>query len=646
MFVAVSMDLQLIYNYKYIFVIMVVLNMLYFIFDGSSFNGIDKVQLDSSPFRENKKYIIDTPGCRIENLNPYSEEIKEYIYTIKKITCRNKGLLTYISRFKDKVILNLNMSLLPEYSIFHVDCCYSVISRNPTGSKPDDNISFSDCIPFHDTVHIKHDFIRVECSNFFQKVYVNVHSTLQPPKEVATNAADPNVLLIGIDGVSRSNLIRSMPRTYQFCERNRWINLKGYNKIADNTYPNLMAVLSGMNFSQAESVCDPYDKVALDNCQHFIWREFKRHNYSTAYAEDTSRIGTFNWIKAGFTNPPTDYYFRPYFLAAEDLSIKYLCLRAHCTGPEKTGIRMQNLIKDFVSTIRNATPGFGLFWMNSFSHEDVNCPSSLDDDFVDFFEEMERGGEFNNTIVIFFSDHGFRFGKIRLTHTGWMEERLPFIYIRIPESFRLKHLEAYSNLVSNSDKLTTPYDIHMTLQHILSLSNKNYVESPSQGCPQCKSLFKPIESSRTCGTSGIPQPYCTCSRYENLSKKTPLVREVANFFISHINNLVKSYGEASKGCSVYFLDKISHAKSLVIEKNVEENVLVGVVANPDAIFEANVKVIYNSNATKTFTLMETNRLDRYAPKTFCVQNSPVQMYCYCKSLLKRITNEKGHRTLN
>lgn len=175
------------------------------------------------------------------------------------------------------------------------------------------------------------------------------------------------------------------------------------------------------------------------------------------YASQTSPIrysivsATFNGVKAGFTDPPTDYYFRPYFLAADDLSAKYLCLKAHCTGPEKSGIRMQNVIKDFVDTIRNAMPGFGLFWMNSFSHEEVNCPSSMDDDFVEFLEGMETGGYLDNTIVIFFSDHGFRFGKIRLTHTGWMEERLPFVYIWIPHSFRLVVIKFFQKMLSQMD---------------------------------------------------------------------------------------------------------------------------------------------------------------------------------------------------
>lgn len=87
-----------------------------------------------------KKYIIDTPGCSIENLDPRSPDISDYVYKIKKISCRNKGLLTYVTRTNGAVILNINSSLLSEYSAFKIRCCYSTIKRNASGPKPDDNL--------------------------------------------------------------------------------------------------------------------------------------------------------------------------------------------------------------------------------------------------------------------------------------------------------------------------------------------------------------------------------------------------------------------------------------------------------------------------------------------------------------------------
>ncbi|RYA67319.1 hypothetical protein DD592_27595, partial [Enterobacter cloacae complex sp. 2DZ2F20B] len=52
-----------------------------------------------------------------------------------------------------------------------------------------------------------------------------------------------------------------------------------------------------------------------------IWFDFKKLNYITGYAEDEAWINTFNYKKKGFTEPPTDYYFRPYIQGSEKLKM-------------------------------------------------------------------------------------------------------------------------------------------------------------------------------------------------------------------------------------------------------------------------------------------------------------------------------------
>ncbi|CAH1174263.1 unnamed protein product [Phaedon cochleariae] len=609
------------------------------IFMAESLDTGDTLELfEAGSENENyEKFLIDTPGCTIPNLDAFSPEIAPFVYKMKKLVCTDKPLLTYIQRSSIGSILHVNKSS-SDYSYLQVKCCYREVTRGRAGQNIDNDISFSECHPFKKAVLIQSELIKVECSTVFGLVYENIHFIMKPPEKPVSNAADPNVILIGIDGVSRSNLMRTMPKTQQFCEKNNWVNLKGYNKVEDNTYPNFIAVLAGVKFDdRVSTVCDPYHKDSFESC-NFIWNQYKDQNYSTAYAEDAPTISTFNLKKVGFTSPPTDYYFRPYFLAADQLPPKYLCLKAHCTGPEKTGIRMQNLITDFLSTNNDSAPSFGLFWMNSFSHEGLNCPTSMDDDFAAFFERMQADGYLDNTIVVFFSDHGFRFGKIRLTHVGWLEERLPFIYIHIPERFRKVHEEEYKNLLDNSEKLTTPYDLHMTLQHILSLSDPKYTEIQAEGCPLCKSLFKKISPDRSCDQAGVPQHYCTCSLYVKIDKNLPLVREVAQFFVGSLNEKVGSYGAEASECREYSLQDITHAQLLVIEEGKEENILISVVTNPEANFEGTVKVLYDTDGSFQLSVSNINRLDRYAPKTYCVRNSPVQIYCYCKSTFDSLIN--------
>lgn len=41
-----------------------------------------------------------------------------------------------------------------------------------------------------------------------------------------------NVLMVGIDSISRLNLIRAMPDTYNYLQDNDWFELRGYNKVS------------------------------------------------------------------------------------------------------------------------------------------------------------------------------------------------------------------------------------------------------------------------------------------------------------------------------------------------------------------------------------------------------------------------------
>ncbi len=131
-----------------------------------------------------------------------------------------------------------------------------------------------------------------------------------------------SVLLFGIDSVSRLNFIRTLPKTLRFVEELGWAHLEGYTKIADNTFPNLMAILTGLNVDQLERLCWKSAKTGLDDCP-IIWKNFSRMSYLTAYAEDCASIGSFNYHKYGFLNSPTDYYTRPIMIAAtKNMKIK------------------------------------------------------------------------------------------------------------------------------------------------------------------------------------------------------------------------------------------------------------------------------------------------------------------------------------
>lgn len=485
--------------------------------------------------------------------------------------------------------------------------------------------------------------MKVVCHNkYSRKVYENVHATVtldysQYKNNMKSNSAF-SVLLVGVDAVSKQNLRRTMPKSYQYLE-NHFINLKGYNKIDDNTYPNLMAILTGEDMDRLEVSCPFFDndrngrnknKNFLAAC-NFIWKQFDRLGYFTAFGEDASALGTFNYAKRGFPNAPTDYYYRPYFLAAEQLaSTPSRCHVLFCSGPENSGERLLNNVKDFSVTFKNR-PSFGFFWMNSFSHDNFNCPSAMDDKVLQFLSDRDFVDSLENTIFVFYSDHGFRYGGIRQTFAGYLEERLPFIYLRFPHGFRRRFPKEYENVLVNSRRLTTPYDLYNTLQHILHLDNNEYKRLTSPACPKCESLFKEIAENRTCEEAGINEHWCTCINYHYIPTTNPLVEFVAPFVVREINDLVQSFPEGHK-CAVYILDRVHLARlSNVVatsHKKMVVYLLLMVYMNPEAKFEVTVQLPVGTPYNLKI-IRKISRINFYGDHIFCIRDYELMKYCYC-----------------
>lgn len=111
------------------------------------------------------------------------------------------------------------------------------------------------CTEFEKNVTISKEAILIRCTEQHtkEKIYENVHTSIRITSNVQNkiNLFDNittkplSVLFVGIDSISRLNFIRALPKTCKYVENNGWISLKGYNKIDDNTFPNLMAILTG-----------------------------------------------------------------------------------------------------------------------------------------------------------------------------------------------------------------------------------------------------------------------------------------------------------------------------------------------------------------------------------------------------------------
>lgn len=88
-----------------------------------------------------------------------------------------------------------------------------------------------------------------------------------------------NVAVIGLDALSRLNFQRQMPLSHSYLvDQMGAIEMYGFNKVGDNTFPNLVPTLMNLTENELKDVCWPEDYPFFDNCP-FIWNQYRDKGY-------------------------------------------------------------------------------------------------------------------------------------------------------------------------------------------------------------------------------------------------------------------------------------------------------------------------------------------------------------------------------
>ncbi|CAD6992585.1 unnamed protein product [Ceratitis capitata] len=609
------------------------------------------------------KFFISTSQCKIPYVHPFEEGViqifnpKEYKYT----NCTNdEAFITIHYQLNaQQYFLHLNMPTIERavgslnVSASDIRCCYRQIIRAGSGSSADTKTKLLDCIMFDQDYmvppHI--EYIITECyADHTRKILLQkdafsfIQARLMTPSRNVTsfvkNSPNPNstslgvrkpsVLLIGIDAVSRINLRRTMPQTFRHLQVNQWIELQGYNKVGDNTFPNLIALLTSYNLTMAKSICEPTKVGGLNRpiC-NFIWNTFKQFGYKTAYAEDVVSLSTFNYLKKGFEQPPTDYYLRPLALAIEkNLKVGKDSGLPYCIGRKHYGEYIYNFALDYANAFPEE-PHFGLFWTNSFSHNAFYTEATMDAKLLEYLKKLKANGILERSIVLFFSDHGMRWGPLLKLRSGFLEERLPMMFISVPSWYQRERPDFMKALEINQRRLTTPYDIYATMKHILEDTEPGAQVPYLNGSTRGLSIFREIPENRTCSDANIPEHWCTCVPYEIVPTKDATALNVTKMMINEINQYLSRKNITDK-CSELNLKEIGDVKLKMLRTSDEFTYRITFVVNPkQARYQATV--VYNKSLNAIdIDVEEISRLDSYAETSKCINLKEEKKYCICK----------------
>lgn len=289
-----------------------------------------------------------------------------------------------------------------------------------------------------------------------------------------------------------------------------------------------MAALTGRNESSFKKLCF----INRGQCNNLLISDkFKQAGYVTAYGEDYLTLRDTSYA---FKVPPTDHYMEPFSMKGDREINKSLV----CAGKVSSGHQLISYALDFVNNYINEQ-FFGLFWMNSFSHNINSRPQEADALLENLFNKLTYTRVLKNTFVIVFSNHGILFGDHRLKIESYYDERLPILFIWAPNKFNRQHSDKIMSLIANQFQLVTPYDLYNTLVNIRDISLCRNTTEISEACPNCHGVFEEVNEKRKCQDVGIHDKWCSCHKLYPLPAKDAEGVQSVYFVVTYIQVMIK-----------------------------------------------------------------------------------------------------------
>ncbi|CAG7694884.1 unnamed protein product [Allacma fusca] len=541
-----------------------------------------------------------------------------------------------------------NLRFLPNIP---TPCCLQEIIRG--GNDQEFGLTKCDYVERNVNIGAKEAFL-ITCEDFINAeasipIKPKVQEKMKYWEKVPLDGRSPSVLLFGIDSTSRAHAYRSLPQSIDLMMKLGFVDFNSYHSVAPATLNNFMAFLMGLTRNEVRNSCAPNWTTPFDECP-LIWKTFSEQKYVTSYIEDGSQ--TFNWGgQSGFNEAPTDYYLHHFFKQLRESRDKLLSswwlTCQDCTSTESIPEFVLRYTMRFLKKF-SKIPFFSFVWMSNPFHDDEYALLTLDQKLVKLFELISVNEDLlQNLVIMILSDHGNRYGSFSSSESpeGFFERGLPPLFIRLPDRLRNEHPEILRTLKSNSEKLTTPFDIHQTLFHILSLSPNYMPESVNYNlrADRC-SLFSDYPINRTCSNTNIPPAHCLCNahfnQFEERSTKVEkqFTSKLLAFAVKSLNDKIQA-SKYRRNCSEW---TVSWSNAVIFHRIISENdqFVDSVIAFDTKIGEAKFEARIHTPQGKDGIIVASSkiigfsRISKYGHQSWCVrgktdEDKMMKEICYC-----------------
>ncbi|XP_017081371.2 LOW QUALITY PROTEIN: uncharacterized protein LOC108114771 [Drosophila eugracilis] len=591
-----------------------------------------------------ERYFVDTKGCRMLTLVPNDRDVVYLWRGLRRDLCASELNLTSFSNcdynyLRTEVDMEFVRSRYKVENLESFKCQYHAVER---GTDFDNRNLYSREFPLltdgNNTIEPHAEIIRAECFQNGTSIYNGVHFYVHPadewlrntkglpPPKLASDDGSLSVLIVGLDSMSQLHFRRTMPRTANFLLSLPHVELKGFTSIGNDTFNNLMPLLSGLSGSEMkEFSCN---LSSLDSCP-FIWKLFQQAGYETALGEDNIDKSLFT---KGFKDPPTDFYLRPALLEMWLKTRKDQLFGTHCN--EKDNYAM--VLREFLLKLlpHHSTHRFFTFlwWTQGIDHL-FNYGRKLDKPFLKMFKALAQNDLLKETLLLVVSNHGLNTGPISDTTQGKVEESLPLAVLCYPRWLEEQYPQAIANLKINNRRLVTTFDLHATLldlPHMTSLENEQLQQRSADlwalkgNIPRGISLFLPIPEKRDCSLAQIPTEYCLCQQHRKVSSLDGHVLRGARLILRNINKIIRTH---TPPCKTLYLDWVLTAdKWSRMADDIQSEFRVRLLTTPG---KGQFEGVVRFTGFKLALYGPIKRVNGYGNDSSCIQNYLIEMYCFC-----------------
>jgi Protein of unknown function (DUF229) len=387
-----------------------------------------------------------------------------------------------------------------------------------------------------------------------------------------------DVYLILSDTTSSKHFKRSCPLSIQYLKTrtiSEVFEFSKYHVLGYHTIQNAVPLFFGHDCGDLYKQryhSHFYNATDFDNKitkNHFLPAYYKKFGYVTSFLSQQCLIPENPNIKDPFSPILTD----PFPLECSRLLEKFYGNRTHelidiqqpkyhscfwwgrrkgqssssqCDFPETT-------MEYFINMIRNLPPSrYFHFLYLKIGHHSVRPEllSNLDKPLLNVLENID----FSNSMFVFFGDHGLHMGPFLQTGQGQMEYKMPALYITLPKWVLEKYPDMKTHLTENQMRLTTHWDLHHTLKHLMTYPNRPFELIPAK----TYSLFENIPN-RSCQEAGIPSEFCVCNSWVPYEKSdSMLIQDIKRNLDIKINNYI-----GTSKCSGVTVDRIKSTEMSV-----------------------------------------------------------------------------------